>query len=97
MVGVVQLQAGLPGSLIAVLAATVIAEVMNLDIARIGSLPNSLPAPSLPSTSFSEMQTLISAAFAVAALAAIESLLSAKVADGMADAQPDDPDRELIF
>ena len=42
------------------------------------------------------MQTLISAAFAVAALAAIESLLSAKVADGMADAQRHNPDRELF-
>ena len=97
MVGVVRdCEPVLPGSLIAVLAATVIAEVMHLDIARIGSLPNSLPAPSLPSTSFSEMQTLISAAFAVAALAAIESLLSAKVADGMADAQRHNPDRELF-
>jgi SulP family sulfate permease len=96
MVGVVRLRAGLPGSLIAVLAATVLAEVMNLDIGRIGSLPNSLPAPSFPSTSMSEMQALISAAFAVAALAAIESLLSAKVADGMADTQRHNPDRELF-
>jgi sulfate permease, SulP family len=96
MVGVVRLRAGLPGSLIAVLAATVLAEVMHLDIARIGSLPNSLPAPVFPSTSMSEMQALISAAFAVAALAAIESLLSAKVADGMADTQRHNPDRELF-
>jgi SulP family sulfate permease len=96
MVGVVRLRAGLPGSLLAVLAATVIAEVLNLDIARIGALPNSLPAPAFPSTSFSEMQALVSAAFAVAALAAIESLLSAKVADGMADTQRHNPDRELF-
>jgi SulP family sulfate permease len=96
MIGVVRLKAGLPGSLLAVLVATITAEVLNLDIARIGSLPNSLPAPAFPSTSFSEMQALTSAAFAVAALAAIESLLSAKVADGMADTQRHNPDRELF-
>ena len=36
------------------------------------------------------------AALAVAALAALESLLSAKVADGMADQPRHDPDRELV-
>jgi SulP family sulfate permease len=96
MVGVLRLKRGLPGSLIAVLTATLIAEGLDLSIARIGALPNSLPAPRLPSTSLSEMQELISAAFAVAALAAIESLLSAKVADGMADTQRHNPDRELF-
>jgi SulP family sulfate permease len=39
---------------------------------------------------------LFSAAFAVALLAGLESLLSAKVADGMSDAPPHDPDRELF-
>jgi SulP family sulfate permease len=39
---------------------------------------------------------VLSAVVAVAALAAIESLLSAKVADGMVDGEPHDPDRELI-
>jgi SulP family sulfate permease len=96
MIGVLRMKKGLPGSLIAVVVATLIAEVFNLGIARIGSLPNSLPAPRLPSTSFSEMQGLVSAAFAVAALAAIESLLSAKVADGMADTKRHNPDRELF-
>jgi SulP family sulfate permease len=96
MVGVVRLRKGIPGSLIAVAGATLVAEILNLDIARIGSLPNSLPAPALPSSSFSEMQALLGAAFAVAALAAIESLLSAKVADGMADTPRHNPDRELF-
>ena len=39
---------------------------------------------------------LFSAAFAVALLAALESLMSAKVADGMADTAHHDPDRELF-
>jgi SulP family sulfate permease len=96
MVGILRVRKRLPGSLLAVVAATIVAEAFSLDIARIGSLPNSLPAPALPSTNLSEIQALVTAAFAVAALAAIESLLSAKVADGMSDAPSHDPDRELL-
>ncbi len=44
----------------------------------------------------SNVSELFSAALAVAALAALESLLSAKVADGMADGPRHDPDRELF-
>jgi SulP family sulfate permease len=95
MVGAPKIRRGLPGSLIAVALATVVAEALSLKVDRIGLLPSSLPSPSLPSSSFTEMQALASAAFAVAALAAIESLLSAKVADGMSDTSRHDPDREL--
>jgi len=52
--------------------------------------------PSIPGVSLGQAQHLFGAAFAVAVLAAIESLLSAKVADGMADARKHDPDRELF-
>ena len=45
---------------------------------------------------FGAVQGYFGAAFAVAALAAIESLLSAKVADGMVDGRQHDPDRELF-
>jgi len=86
----------LPASLIAVAAATVVAEVADLDVARIGALPGSLPAPSLPGLSLSQVSELRSAAVAVAVLAALESLLSAKVADGMTGGRPHDPDRELL-
>lgn len=86
----------LPASLLAVLAATVVARVVSLDIAYIGALPDSLPLPALPDTSFTEVRALLSAALAVALLAALESLLSAKVADGMADNGRHDPDRELF-
>ncbi|MDQ2684129.1 MAG: SulP family inorganic anion transporter, partial [Chloroflexota bacterium] len=96
MVAVLRLRKGLPGSLIAVIVATVSAQALDLDIARIGSLPSSLPAPSFPDFAFGDLGTFASAAFAVAALAAIESLLSAKVADGMSDTRPHNPDRELI-
>jgi sulfate permease, SulP family len=91
-----KLHRSLPGSLIAVAAATLIARLGHLDVARIGALPSSLPLPSLPSISAQRVSTLFTAAFAVALLAALESLLSAKVADGMADTARHDPDRELF-
>ena len=77
----------LPASLVAVLLATAAAELLQLDVPRIGPLPHSLPAPAMP-------------AVAIAVLAAIESLLSARVAAGMAgpDGRPTgpySPDREL--
>lgn len=96
MWGSARLHRGIPGSLLAVVVATLAAELAGVDAARIGALPGSLPAPSLPSASPGEIQGLLSAAVAVAALAAIESLLSAKVADGMHDGRPHDPDRELV-
>jgi SulP family sulfate permease len=87
---------GLPAALIAVAAATVIAELAGLSLARIGAIPSGLPTPALPDVAVGDVPKLLSAALAVAALAAIESLLSAKVADGMADGEPHDPDRELV-
>lgn len=96
MVVAPRVRRSLPASLLAVAAATLVAEVGSLDVARIGSLPSSLPLPSLPDTSFAEVKDLLSAALAVALLVAIESLLSAKVADGMSDTGRHDPDRELF-
>jgi SulP family sulfate permease len=95
MVALPRLHRGLPASLLAVGAATAVAELADLHVARIGAIPASLPAPSLPGASLASLSTVASAVLAVAALAAIESLLSAKVADGMADGRPHDPDREL--
>src|SRR5205085_11422178 len=56
----------------------------------------SFPAPRVPSASIARVSDLFGAALAVAALAAIESLLSARVADGMADVGRHDSDRELF-
>jgi SulP family sulfate permease len=86
----------IPASLVGVAVATVVAEVADLDVARIGALPSSLPLPAWPSMSMTQVSELFSAAVAVALLAALESLLSAKVADGMADHGKHDPDRELF-
>ena len=86
----------LPASLIAVVIATVVAEVAGLNVIRIGTLPHSLPMPSAPAVSWERITQLASPALAVALLAALESLLSAKVADGMVGSARHDPDRELF-
>lgn len=96
MVLVPRVHRSLPASLLAVVVATLVAGLADLDVVRIGVLPDSLPLPSLPDVSVQRLSDLFGAAFAVAALAAIESLLSAKVADGMADNARHDPDRELF-
>lgn len=96
MMLVPRIRGSLPASLIAVVVATIVSQVASLDISQIGSLPNSLPLPSLPDTSFTEFRHLLSAGFAVALLASIESLLSAKVADGMSGGERHNPNRELF-
>ncbi|GGZ39597.1 sulfate permease [Streptomyces inusitatus] len=86
-----------PFSIIAVIAATVIVQVFRLDRATpIGDLPPGLPAPSFGFVDPSALGSLLAPAVAVAALAALESLLSARVADGMTVGQKHDPDRELL-
>lgn len=88
-----------PAMLIAMLATTAAASCFHLNVETIGSrfgdLPRMLPSPSLPSIELSELKNLIPAAFTVALLAAIESLLSATVADGMIGGKHR-PNTELI-
>ncbi len=91
-----RLHKALPVSLLAVIVATLVSRLAHLDVARIGRLPDSLPVPSLPTVSTTRISELFGAAFAVALLGALESLLSAKVADGMVDTGRHDPDRELF-
>lgn len=78
----------IPAPLIAMLAATLAQAGLQIQgIATIGSafggIPQSLPAPQLPELSFARVLHLLGPAFAIALLGAIESLLSALVADGM--------------
>jgi SulP family sulfate permease len=91
-----RLRASLPGALIAVVVATVVAEVAGLDVERIGELPSHLPLPSVPAINPAILNELAGPAVAVAALAAIESLLSARVAAGMAPTGRVLPDREVF-
>lgn len=97
MLVVTRVRRTLPASLVAIVVATLVARVADLDVRLIGALPSVLGAPQLPSTDLATVRALVSAALAVAALAALESLLSAQVADGMADDIPrTQPNRELF-
>ena len=77
----------IPGSLIAIIITTAIAYFAKLPINTIGSvygdLNSSFPAFHVPSISMNLIQKMLSPAFTIAVLAAIESLLSAVVSDGM--------------
>lgn len=87
---------GVPFSILAIIVATVVVEIAGLDVTPIGELPSGLAAPSLGFLDLAAIPGLLPSAFAVAALAALESLLSASVADGMTVGQRHDPDRELF-
>lgn len=85
-----------PYSLIGVAIATVVAHFSNLGLDTLGHLPSTLPAPSLGFVDLGAISVLATAALAIAALAALESLLSATVADAMTVNERHDPDRELF-
>lgn len=85
-----------PGALLVVIVATAAAAAFDLQVATIGALPSHLPAPSLPNIAWADLDALLLPAIAVAALAALESLLSATVADAMTVGEQHDPDRELL-
>ena len=90
----------IPGPLVAMVAATLIVAFWKpAGISTIGSafggIPQTLPAIALPDLSFGRMLQLIGPAFTIAMLGAIESLLSAVVADGMAGTRHDS-NQELV-
>ncbi len=77
----------IPGSLIAIILSTIAVQIFHLPVdtigSRFGSIPSTLPMPVFPAIDWITIKTLISPAFTIALLGAIESLLSAVVADGM--------------
>ena len=87
---------GLPVSLIALIAATLANSALDLGAATISRIPTGLPTPELPRIPLADLDALVLPAIAVAALAALESLLSATVADGMSVGQRHNSNRELV-
>jgi SulP family sulfate permease len=77
----------IPGTIVAILLATAATYWLHLPVETIGSkfgaIPSVIPLPSLPEIDFSKMGLYLKPAFTIAMLGAIESLLSALVADGM--------------
>ena len=76
----------IPGSLIAVIAGILMVQFLPLKVSTIGNLytiSNSLPSFHMPALKISTISAALPNAFTIAVLAAIESLLSCVVADGM--------------
>jgi len=77
----------IPGSLIAIIATTLIVKFASLNVNTIGSMYGTLsaqfPTFAFPKTNFQMISKLIAPAFTIAILASIESLLSCVVSDGM--------------
>ena len=76
-----------PGSLIAILLATIVVQMFHLPVetigSRFGSIPSSFPVPVIPHLDWGIIKSSIQPAFTIAILGGIESLLSAVVSDGM--------------
>ncbi|HEY2853418.1 MAG TPA: SulP family inorganic anion transporter [Gemmatimonadaceae bacterium] len=81
----------LPGPLVALLATTIAARLLHLNVetigSRFGALAAQLPHPVVPHVSYADATRLVRPAFTIALLGAIESLLSAVVSDGMIGGQ----------
>jgi SulP family sulfate permease len=77
----------IPGPFVALVLSTAAVALFDVPVEtigqRFGGIPTSLPAPSIPSIALTDALALVGPAFTIALLAAIESLLSAVVADGM--------------
>jgi len=89
----------LPGSLIALALGTGLVTILHLPVETIGSrfggIPSHLPDPALPHFRLDDIAGLIRPAVTIALLGAIESLLCARVADGMIGDRHD-PNQELL-
>lgn len=77
----------IPGSLVAIVGSTLLVYFLDLPVetieSKFGEIPNSIAMPEIPVINFAIIKELMQPAIAIALLGAIESLLSAVVADGM--------------
>ncbi len=77
----------IPGPFVALVLSTLVVQMMHLPVetigSRFGALNAGIPHPQLPHLTLTQTTALVGPAFTIAMLAAIESLLSAVVADGM--------------
>lgn len=89
----------LPAQLVGLLAGTVVSVLLSLPVETIGTrfsgIPQQIPTPSFPLPSLSALGQLLVPAITIALLGAIESLLSARVADSQVDDRHD-PNQELF-
>ena len=89
-----------PGTVVALVAATITTALLHLPVETIGSrfggIPQSLPSLELPAFSWQSAKELLIPTVTIALLGAIESLLCARVADNFIDAPRHDPNQELV-
>ena len=89
-----------PGPIVALVTLTALSNALDLHVETIGSrfggIPRSLPALQSPAVSWGSLQQLFVPALTIALLGAIESLLCARVADGIAQVRRHDPNQELM-
>ncbi len=99
IIGFPKITKRIPSSLVALLSLTVIVQFFGIQVetigSRFGSVPSMIAAPSFPSFQLDQLRQLFSPAITIALLGAIESLLSAVVADGMMGTRHR-PNMELI-
>ena len=89
----------IPASVIALILGTLAVVAFDLPVdtigSRFGGIPARLPLPALPTLDWESARQLVAPALSIALLGAIESLLCARVADGMIDDRHD-PNQELM-
>ena len=94
------LLARVPGAIVVMVLATVLVALLQLPVETIGSrfgeLPLGLPQLELPPLSWDRLQQLTIPIVTIALLGAVESLLCARVADGLGEHRRHDPNQELM-
>jgi SulP family sulfate permease len=92
--------AHLPGTIVALVGATIAVTLLQLPVetigTRFGGIPQSLPSLVLPEFSWTTAKQLVIPTVTIALLGAIESLLCARVADNMTEFPRHDPNQELM-
>jgi SulP family sulfate permease len=77
----------IPGPFVALVATTLVVQALHIPVdtigTRFGAISAALPHPAIPHVTFDQLTKLVAPAFTIALLGAVESLLSAVVADGM--------------
>ncbi|HEX5683056.1 MAG TPA: SulP family inorganic anion transporter [Ideonella sp.] len=92
--------AQVPGTVVALVGATLVAQLFALPVdtigTRFGGIPQTLPAFALPTLDWATAKQLVIPTVTIALLGAIESLLCARVADNLTELPRHDPNQELM-